>query len=147
VAWRPQYRFRAGKGENDQIRVEYLAGVVQQTGEEWNNVKLTLSTAQPRLNAAPPQLRTLSVALMPREPGTPGLQIGQTGALGAQGGNAGVIGNLGAVGAVGNVGALGALGGALGQQGGMNSELQQAVRAETEKLRKQAAESYSKKDS
>ena len=51
--------FRAGKGEKDPVQVEYLAGVVQQTGEDWTNVKLILSTAQPMLNAAPPDLRIL----------------------------------------------------------------------------------------
>src|SRR5207244_12206164 len=85
VNWRPQYRFRAGKGENEQVRIEYLAGVMQQTGEEWNNVKLSLSTAQPLLNAAPPELRSLSVALMPKGAGNPG----GGGQLGQLGGNLG----------------------------------------------------------
>src|SRR5207302_8587544 len=62
--------------------------------------------------------------------------------MGGQGGNLGVGGNLGALGALGGV--LG--GGALGQQGG-NLDLQQAVRAETEKLRQQAEDNYSKKNS
>jgi uncharacterized protein (TIGR02231 family) len=42
--------------------------VVQQTGEEWANVNLILSTAQPMLNAAPPELKMLEVALVPRQP-------------------------------------------------------------------------------
>ncbi len=64
--WRPQYKFRAGKDEKEAVQVEYLAAIVQQTGEDWSNVALTLSTAQPMLNAAPPDLRMLEVAVLPR---------------------------------------------------------------------------------
>jgi uncharacterized protein (TIGR02231 family) len=64
--WRPQYRFRAGKA-NEPVGVEYLAAVQQQTGEDWSNVALALSTAQPLLNAAPPELRTLEVSAVPVE--------------------------------------------------------------------------------
>jgi hypothetical protein len=84
VTWHPQYKFRAGK-EKDAVQVEYLAAVVQQTGEDWSNVKLVLSTAQPMLNSAPPDLKTLEVAVLPRGagnpmaviPGIPGNQPGQ----------------------------------------------------------------------
>ena len=41
------------------MQVEYLAAIQQQTGEDWSNVKLVLSTAQPMLNAAPPELLAL----------------------------------------------------------------------------------------
>ncbi len=66
ATWRPQYKFRAGKDEKEPVLVEYLAGVVQQTGEDWTNVNLILSTAQPMLNAAPPDLNVLEVAVRPR---------------------------------------------------------------------------------
>jgi hypothetical protein len=66
AAWRPQYKFRAGKAENEAVQLEYLAAVIQQTGEDWAGVGMTLSTAQPMLNAAPPDLRVLEVAVMPR---------------------------------------------------------------------------------
>jgi hypothetical protein len=66
VVWRPQYKFRAGKDEKDTVQVEYLAAVKQQTGEDWTNVSLTLSTAQPMLNAAPPDLKMLEVSVAPR---------------------------------------------------------------------------------
>ncbi len=66
AAWRPQYKFRAGKTDKDQVTVEYLAAVMQQTGEDWDRVALTLSTAQPMLNAAPPELHALAVAVVPR---------------------------------------------------------------------------------
>lgn len=70
--WRPQYKFRAGKDEKEPVLVEYLAAVVQQTGEDWTNVNLTLSTAQPMLNAAPPDLRVLEVAVLPASAINPG---------------------------------------------------------------------------
>src|SRR5262245_8441053 len=67
VSWRPQYKFRAGKTAKESVQVEYLAAVTQHTGEDWSGVKLVLSTAQPTLNAAPPELQTLEVAVAPRD--------------------------------------------------------------------------------
>jgi hypothetical protein len=65
VRWHPQYKLRSGKaGEN--VQVDYLATMFQQSGEDWNGVELTLSTAQPLLNAAPPELNRLEVSVMPR---------------------------------------------------------------------------------
>lgn len=64
VTWRPHYKFRGGKG-NDPVVVDYLASVRQQTGEGWARVNLTLSTAQPMLNAAPPELAMLEVSAVP----------------------------------------------------------------------------------
>jgi hypothetical protein len=65
ASWRPQYKFRAGKNK-DAVQLEYLAAVMQQTGEDWSHVDLILSTAQPLLNAAPPDLKMLEVAVVPR---------------------------------------------------------------------------------
>ena len=62
ASWRPQYKLRAGKAAKDAVQVEYLASLVQRSGEDWTNVKLVLSTAQPMLNAAPPELQGLKVA-------------------------------------------------------------------------------------
>jgi hypothetical protein len=65
VSWQPQYKLRAGKaGEN--VQVDYLASMVQQSGEDWNGVEMTLSTAQPMLSAAPPDLGKLEISVMPR---------------------------------------------------------------------------------
>lgn len=61
--WYPQYKLRAGTKDKDPVQVEYLASMTQNTGEDWSGVAVTLSTAQPHLNAAPPDLRTLEVAL------------------------------------------------------------------------------------
>jgi uncharacterized protein (TIGR02231 family) len=60
------YKLRAGKTAKDAVQVEYLAAVLQHTGEDWSHVKLILSTAQPTLNAAPPDLHVLNVTVVPR---------------------------------------------------------------------------------
>ena len=39
----------------------------QNTGEDWRDVRLTLSTASPNLNASPPELEPVRVALVPGE--------------------------------------------------------------------------------
>jgi len=64
--WRPQYKFRAG-GEKDAVQVEYLSAVVQQSGEDWTDVDVVLSTAEPMLNAAPPELFSLDLTVGARE--------------------------------------------------------------------------------
>ncbi|HXG08402.1 MAG TPA: DUF4139 domain-containing protein [Gemmataceae bacterium] len=66
ASWRPQYKLRAGKDAKDPVQLEYLAAVVQQTGEDWSGVRLALSTAQPMLNAAPPTLQLLALNVVPR---------------------------------------------------------------------------------
>ncbi len=63
--WWPQYRLR-GAADNAPVRLEYLAAVVQQTGEPWPDVRVTLSTARPNLDAAPPDLLPLKMDI----PGT-----------------------------------------------------------------------------
>jgi hypothetical protein len=62
ASWRPQYRLRGGAGDAP-VRLEYLAAVVQQTGESWPGVRVTLSTAMPSLDAAPPELLPLKMAV------------------------------------------------------------------------------------
>ena len=49
--WSPTYTFRAAEGE-DEVRLECNGSIQQMTGEDWNGVKLTLSTASPALSAA-----------------------------------------------------------------------------------------------
>jgi hypothetical protein len=66
ASWWPQYRLRGGgaaAAAGDRVRLEYLAAVVQQTGETWSGVRLTLSTARPSLDAAPPELLPLKMAV------------------------------------------------------------------------------------
>jgi hypothetical protein len=66
AAWRPQYKLRAGNTMKDAVQVEYLAAIIQQTGEDWQGVEMRLSTAQPMLNATPPELKMLAVAVVPK---------------------------------------------------------------------------------
>ena len=85
--WRPQYKIRSGKTAKDAVKVEYLASVHQQSGEDWAGVELTLSTAQPMLNATPPELKGLAVSLVPKgapvSPGKPGNALGKAGTFDA----------------------------------------------------------------
>jgi len=60
--WSPSYTMRAG-GDRKQIRVEYNALIHQLTGEDWNDVELTLSTATPALSASGPGLAPFRVTL------------------------------------------------------------------------------------
>ena len=68
VTWRPEYKVRAGKATED-VQVDYLANLTQNTGEDWNQCKITLSTAQPMLNATPPALAMLAPVLLHRGTG------------------------------------------------------------------------------
>ena len=75
VTWRPEYKLRAGK-VNENVQVDYLANLMQHSGEDWSYVDMTLSTAQPTLESAPPNLSTLEPILVVRgTPGTPQCQL------------------------------------------------------------------------
>ncbi len=65
ASWRPQYKIRATGKDKDPVVVEYQAGIDQRTGEDWTNATITLSTAQPLLNASPPDLKALSLSVSP----------------------------------------------------------------------------------
>ena len=62
ATWQPTYHMRLGK-DGDKVRVEYLAEVSQESGEDWQNVSLVLSTATPRMTAESPVLAPLWVQL------------------------------------------------------------------------------------
>jgi hypothetical protein len=53
--WKPLYDARLGD-ISDQVQFTYYAEVIQRTGEDWTDVELTLSTAQPSLGAGPGDL-------------------------------------------------------------------------------------------
>jgi uncharacterized protein (TIGR02231 family) len=57
AGWYPVYDLRAINTKKP-IRLNYKANVFQNTGEEWSNVKLTLSTANPSLGGVKPELYT-----------------------------------------------------------------------------------------
>ncbi len=65
VSWKPQYKLRAGKN-GESVQIDYLASLVQHSGENWNQVALALSTAEPMLNAAPPDLGKLEIVVVDR---------------------------------------------------------------------------------
>lgn len=57
AGWQPIYDLRATDTKSP-IQLNYKANVFQGTGEEWNNVKLTLSTANPNEGGLKPELYT-----------------------------------------------------------------------------------------
>jgi hypothetical protein len=89
--WHPQYKLHGSSKDKEAVHLEYLAAIIQQTGEDWRNVDLVLSTAQPMLNAAPPDLKSLEFTLVPKA-ATPGQAAGMGGAVSAYSANP--IGNI-----------------------------------------------------
>ncbi|MFW6061750.1 MAG: mucoidy inhibitor MuiA family protein, partial [Planctomycetota bacterium] len=63
ASWSPSYTARAN-GEGGQVELTYLASVRQQSGENWKNVRMTLSTATPNLAAEPPTLDPMELNLV-----------------------------------------------------------------------------------
>jgi uncharacterized protein (TIGR02231 family) len=58
AGWRPLYDVRLVEAdEGYSLNVTYLAQITQNTGQEWQGVKLTVSTARPALNQRLPELR------------------------------------------------------------------------------------------
>ncbi|MCO5945473.1 DUF4139 domain-containing protein [Mucilaginibacter sp. RT5R15] len=55
AGWYPTYDIRA-KNVNSPVSIAYKANVSQQSGEEWKNVKLTLSTGNPAVSGNKPDL-------------------------------------------------------------------------------------------
>ena len=53
--WEPTYDLRFDEARNE-TEVQYRAAVYQNTGEDWADVNLKLSTARPQAGAAPPEL-------------------------------------------------------------------------------------------
>jgi len=66
ATWSPYYNMRANAAR-DSVDVEYYASVRQTSGEDWNDVAMTLSTATPNLVARAPELDPMAVALSPVE--------------------------------------------------------------------------------
>jgi len=55
AGWTPIYDLRAS-GTNAPVTIIYRAQVLQSTGENWNDVKVSLSTANPNLSGTKPEL-------------------------------------------------------------------------------------------
>jgi uncharacterized protein (TIGR02231 family) len=75
ATWRPLYDARLDS-EAGRIDLVQLGQVQQRTGEDWTGVQLTLSTAQPAIGAALPELSTWFVRLLDAEALRSGQQMG-----------------------------------------------------------------------
>ena len=67
AGWVPAYDVRLATDAKS-AELTFRAMVRQQTGEDWNNVDLTLSTARPAIGSAPPELYPWRIALYRLEP-------------------------------------------------------------------------------
>ncbi len=76
ATWNPSYNLRT-TAERDVVTVEYNAAIEQLSGEDWNNVTMTLSTATPSLVASAPSLDPLVVSLGRIEPATASAELSQ----------------------------------------------------------------------
>lgn len=57
VIWKPLYDLRMiEKGGNPALEVTYLADVIQNSGDNWDEISLTLSTSSPTLSSKLPEL-------------------------------------------------------------------------------------------
>jgi uncharacterized protein (TIGR02231 family) len=70
AGWLPLYDVRLD-AEAKKVALTYLGTVVQKTGEDWANVRLTLSTAQPQIGASAPELRPIHLAAYEARPKAP----------------------------------------------------------------------------
>jgi uncharacterized protein (TIGR02231 family) len=55
ASWHPQYDIRVSP-DNKKVEFTYYGVIYQQTGEDWKDVKVTLSTAQPSVSGSLPKL-------------------------------------------------------------------------------------------
>ncbi|MDP9079698.1 MAG: DUF4139 domain-containing protein [Bacteroidota bacterium] len=62
ASWYPTYDIRA-KNVNSPVSISYKANVAQQSGEEWKNIKLTLSTGNPTVSGSKPDLTPYYLSL------------------------------------------------------------------------------------
>jgi len=62
ASWNPQYNLRATPAES-KVAIEYNALIHQASGEDWEAVKLSLSTAAPATEAAPPEIEPMQIKL------------------------------------------------------------------------------------
>ena len=70
ASWEPAYDVRLSP-DGASAELTFRAQVRQQTGEEWNNVGLTLSTARPAAGGAPPELTPWRIAFWRPPPPAP----------------------------------------------------------------------------
>jgi uncharacterized protein (TIGR02231 family) len=63
ASWQPLYDLRLGSDPTSNLELTYLGQVTQRTGEDWEGVALSLSTAKPALAATLPELRPWYVSV------------------------------------------------------------------------------------
>ncbi|MGB3509113.1 MAG: mucoidy inhibitor MuiA family protein [Microcoleaceae cyanobacterium] len=66
AGWKPVYDL-AAISESDRVNITYLAEIKQTTGEDWENINLTLSTAKPEITSLPPQLEPWYIDVPPQQ--------------------------------------------------------------------------------
>ncbi len=71
ATWEPRYAIHAS-GDGSDVTIDYDAIITQRTGENWNDVALTLSTAQPQQSADAPMPRPWYVDVYAPPPPTAG---------------------------------------------------------------------------
>lgn len=67
ASWEPSYDARL-TADAKNAELTFRAMVRQQTGEDWNNIDLTLSTARPAAGGAPPELSPWHISLYRPQP-------------------------------------------------------------------------------
>ena len=67
AGWLPQYNLRAEPAKSA-VSIEYNAVIHQASGEDWTNVAMSLSTAQPTMEAGAPALEPMEVRLTSGRP-------------------------------------------------------------------------------
>jgi len=60
--WTASYDARVSSGEQ-KLELNYYGNIINSSGEDWNNVNLSLSTAQPSIAGKPPELTTKFVTI------------------------------------------------------------------------------------
>jgi hypothetical protein len=70
ASWTPQYNLRASSAAGT-VLIEHNAVIHQASGEDWTNVAMTLSTAQPTLVAASPVIDPMMITIAPPPPAQP----------------------------------------------------------------------------
>ncbi|SYZ74538.1 exported hypothetical protein [Candidatus Zixiibacteriota bacterium] len=101
ASWTPLYdaRYDPGTGK---VRLDYFAEIVQRTGEDWDDVNITISTSRPSLNAGPGEI-TISRASIEAMPisnvddllqKSPGVVTTNRGEIRIRGGSAGEVSYL-----------------------------------------------------
>lgn len=67
ASWKPDYDIRANQ-INEPLELVYRGNIKQNTGNDWNNVNLKLSTGNPTINGSLPNLNTWYVDMQSNQP-------------------------------------------------------------------------------